>query len=195
MTPERYPLTWPVGQPRCKYRHDSRFKVQFARSRDDLLRSLALLGGTGVIISSNLPLRQDGLPYANCSEPVDPGVAIYFDRRIKGERKPYTIACDTYRKTGENLRAILVTVEALRDIDRHGASTMLEQAFAGFAALPAAGDVKPWWITLGVAEYATSEVIRAAYRELTLIHHPDRGGDVNRMVEINEAMRLSGAMP
>lgn len=34
---------------------------------------------------------------------------------------------------------------------------------------------------------APIEVIRAAHRALASLHHPDRGGDVNKMVEINLA--------
>lgn len=92
---ERYPLYWPPGQPRQRNRQAAVFKVEFARSRDELLHSLKLLGGRGVIISTNIPLRLDGLPYAGVAEPADPGVAVYFDRWIDQVLKPFVIACDT----------------------------------------------------------------------------------------------------
>jgi hypothetical protein len=189
---ERYPLTWPNGQPRCSRRRDADFKVDFGRARDELLHSLKLLGGTSVVLSTSVALRQDGLPYANMPEPVDPGVAVYFDRRV-GEwpkpivTRPFVIACDTYRKVRWNLRAIGATVEALRAIQRHGASSMLEQAFTGFAALPAHGVEPPWWEVLGVGQDATGDQIRVAHRELAMLHHPDRGGDASRMAAINAA--------
>ena len=35
---------------------------------------------TDLILSMNVDLRRDGLPYANYKEPIDPGVAVYFNR-------------------------------------------------------------------------------------------------------------------
>lgn len=196
MTPiEAYPLTWPVGQPRTKNRRDATFKVELRQARDELLNGLKLLGARHVVISSGLPLRRDGIPLAGASEPADPGVAVYFERRIGTETRPFVIACDTYRKVRWNLRAIGVTVEALRAIQRHGASSLLEQAFTGFAALPPATAGDPsWWVVLGVSEHATSAEIRDAYRELARVHHPDVGGDGERMAQINRAYeRARGA--
>lgn len=40
---------------------------------------------------------------------------------------------------------------------------------------------------LGLDPAAEPEVVRAAYRELAATHHPDRGGDAERMRQINEA--------
>lgn len=184
---ERYPLHWPPNLKRTQYRSDALFKVDFARSRDGLFHELELLGAKSVILSTNVPLRADGLPYANMPEPADPGVAVYFDRRVNAELRPFVIACDTYRRVRWNLRAVAATVEALRAIQRHGASSMLEQAFTGFAALPPARHERPWWETLGVTQAASEEQIRDAHRELAMIHHPDRGGDATRMAEINAA--------
>ncbi|MFI5301113.1 MAG: J domain-containing protein [Polyangiales bacterium] len=184
---ERYPLYWPTGQPRARSRRDSAFKIGFASSRDKLFAELRMLGGRNVILSTNIPLRLDGLPYAHTAEPNDPGVAVYFDRTVGNARRDFVIACDTYRKVAENLRAVGVTVEALRTIQRHGATSMLEQAFAGFAALPPANHAKPWAEVLGVASGATREDIERAYRELAKVHHPDVGGDTERMAQINRA--------
>lgn len=170
------------------------FKVDFVRSRDEMLHSLKLLGAREIIASSNVPLRRDGLPLARMAEPNDPGVAVYFERRVEVpapvslEWRPFVIACDTYAKVRWNLRAIGATVEALRSIQRHGASSMLEQAFTGFAALPPArSEPAPWWEVLGVSKTASAEEIRDAHRRLALEHHPDRGGDAARMAAINQA--------
>lgn len=186
---EAYPLTWPLSQPRTPShrRRDSAFKVQIGRARDELLRELALLGARSIVLSSNLPVRRDGLPYADAREPQDPGVAVYFDRMVSQARRPFVLACDSYRKLVWNVRAIGMTAEALRTIERHGSTTMLEQAFTGFAALPAAGRAKPWWEVLGVDSRATVEQARAAWVELAKLHHPDAGGDTARMAEINAA--------
>lgn len=187
---ERFPLYWPEGQPRTRYRGQAAFKVEFVRSRDDLLHSLDLLGAKTVIISTNIPIRSDGLPRAGV-EPTDPGVAVYFERRIgtdyKVPLKPFVIACDAFSKVRWNLRAVGGTVEALRAIQRYGATSMLEQAFTGFAALPPKSQGRPWWEVLGLTADASRDVVLGAYRILAQLHHPDRGGDPARMVEINQA--------
>lgn len=193
---EAYPLAWPE-RPRTSpgRRRPSRFEVGFASARDHLLDELNKLQARDVVISSNVPLRRDGLPLASASEPQDPGVAVYFDRRVREAWVPFVIACDTYDRVKANLRAIGLTVEALRSIARHGATDMLEQAFTGFAALPPAPVAgPPWWVVLGVPEAAPIDQVREAYRRLALEHHPDRGGDADRMAQINRAyeMRSNG---
>jgi hypothetical protein len=189
-----FPLTWPSGQPRISYmrRSEDRFQVSLRASRDHLLQQLDLLGAKDIVVSSNMQLRNDGLPYADQREPHDPAVAVYFNRTVEGRQKPFVVACDQYRRVLGNLRAIGLTIEAMRTIQRHGSNTLLEQAFTGFAALPAASNgQKPWWEVLGVERRASAGEIRIAYEKLAVIHHPDVGGDHARMVEINLAFELA----
>lgn len=49
--------------------------------------------------------------------------------------------------------------------------------------------MKDYYKILGVAPGAPTEVIKAAYRALMKIHHPDVGGDPRRAKEIEEAYR------
>ncbi|MBX3205142.1 MAG: J domain-containing protein [Labilithrix sp.] len=190
---EAYPLTWPLAYPRTSpaQRRFSNFTVDLVHSRDELLAELRRLGAGNAIISSNMPARRDGAPLANAREPDDPGVAVYFDRYTNKAWAPFVIACDVYVRVRFNLRAIQKTIDALRTIERHGSSAMLEQAFSGFAALPAAASSSgdpPWWETLGVARSADEAAITAAYRSLSRQHHPDvAGGSVERMTSINRA--------
>ncbi len=184
---EAYPLTWPTARPRTPpgRRKDASFQVGFARSRDEMLNELRLLRARAVIISTSIPLRRDGLPYADFRQPDDPGVAVYFQR----DGKPYVLACDSYRKVEHNLRAVGVTVEALRSIARHGASEMLEQAFTGFAQLPAPRTAEAsWWDVLGVTPETPADEVRAAYYALAEKFHPDKpGGSDHTMARINRA--------
>lgn len=181
---ESYPLTWPSGQPRTKLRMFSQFKPRgFALIRDEFLDELRRLGASDVIISSDLRTRLDGLPYADQREPNDPGIAVYFRRK----KKPYVIACDTFDRTWKNLRAIAGTVEAMRAIERYGSTSMLEQAFSGFAALPAHAAEPSWWDVLGVSPDATLAEIEAAHGKLVERHHPDVGGNHDEMARINRA--------
>jgi len=114
----------------------------------------------------------------------DPGVAIYWDAK---DGTPKNMACDHWITVRENVRAIGLTIEGLRLIERCGASQLFERAFTGFARLPSGSERKPWWLVLGVGHEATESAIRESYRKLALAHHPDRGGDAARMAEINHA--------
>jgi hypothetical protein len=48
----------------------------------------------------------------------------------------YVIACDQFKETRHNLNAIVGTLRALRAIERYGATTLYEQAFHAFVAIP-----------------------------------------------------------
>lgn len=191
-----FPLTWPLGVPRLRAheRRDSRFKTAFGAARDQLLNELKLLGADlrkGVVISSNVPLRQDGLPYAGQANPADPAVAVYF--WLGGKQRVF--GCDRYRKVSDNLYAVTLTIEALRGIKRWGTSQMFDQAFTGFTALPPplSHDPKPqqpWWAELHVSPMADVNECRQRRRELAKLYHPDSGTqpDAARMARINAAV-------
>lgn len=177
MTSLGYPLQWPAGWKRS---HPSaiarsRYKTtSFARVREGVLRSVKLIGGRDAVISSNIPLRNDGLPYANTREPDDAGIAVYWTDRGTGQ--PRAMACDCWRTTTENLHAIELALEALRQITRTGASQIVARAFGGFAALPPPRSA--WREVLGYQadEPVTEEKIRTTFRQLAKMRHPDQGG-------------------
>ena len=86
MAVEAYPLYWPDGWKRTATNHavqHSRFKTGFGAAREYLFAELTRMGTSKVILSANIPLRNDGMPRANMPEPKDAGVAVYFER--KGE--------------------------------------------------------------------------------------------------------------
>lgn len=187
---EAYPLYLPDGQMRVppSRRRSAKFSTGFARSRDELVAELRRMGARAVIVSTNIPLRRDGLPYADFRAPDDPAVAVYFTH---GKRQ-LVIACDSYTRVEWNMRACGATVEALRTIQRHGATELLERAFTGFTALPPkGGEERPWFEVLGVPAAASDDEIKAAYRTLAVRHHPDTGGDAETMARINRAYDLA----
>lgn len=178
---EAYPLQWPAGKARAKWPEQSRFRVALGAAIREVQNEVRLLGGSMLVISSNLPLRRDGMPYANSSQPNDRGVAVYF--KYKG--KPMCFACDRWRKIEDNMHAIAMTIDALRGIERWGTGEMVQQAFTGFTALPS--PEQPWQ-TLGLdTSRPTREQVEEAHRRLAMKHHPDRGGSNEQMARINAA--------
>lgn len=182
MSAEAFPLFWPEGWKRTRNPETSRFKTGFGAARVKLSAEIQRMGGTGVIISTNVPLRNDGMPRASAPEPKDSGVAVYF--RYKG--KDMVFACDKFRYSRENIYAIAMTIDALRGIERWGASDMMERAFSGFKAL-AAQNERRWWDVLEVRPDATREVIDANFKRLLRDKHPDAGGSHEAMAELNIA--------
>ena len=182
---EAYPLYWPEGWNRTT---TSRIYLQgsqpFAQSRDRLLRELRLLGAKQVVLSTNVPLRRDGLPYADFRRPADPGVAVYFDYR----KRQMCFACDRYAWIEDNVRAIALTIEALRGIERWGASDMIERAFRGFTAIPETAS-RAWRDVLRFDRNAMIQLadVDDRFRRLAHERHPDHGGSDNEMRELLQA--------
>jgi hypothetical protein len=182
MMKSTYPLKWPEGWPRAKYRRGGGvFRIDFDAAVDDLSDEIARMGGRYSLLSTNIG------PHGYLKSP-DTGAAVYFES--KGKQKVF--ACDTYLDVKANVRAIGLTIKSLRSIERHGASEMLERALSAFVALPSPPD--PWKI-LGVPRDASRENIEAAFRALARKHHPDHGGATAKMAELNrareEALRVS----
>jgi hypothetical protein len=190
MTIEAHPLSWPVGKPRTP-RHKiekSRFDpygraAEVTNVREELQR----LGARNIIVSTNVRLRRDGLPYSADRAPDDQGVAVYFD--YAGGQKCF--ACDRWKTIEENLRAIFKSIEAIRGLERWGSKSFVDAAFTGFSALPAPGQhsKRHWRQVLGVGptEPVSTTVVNAYYRDAARRAHPDMGGSTAAMAEVNAA--------
>lgn len=183
---ERFPLEWPAVYPRAGSRGHAKFKTSFWAAVNRLYRELELMGADTVVVSTNIPLRKDGLPYADPPMIKDPGVAIYF--RLKGS--PMSMACDAWERVDDNAQALCLTVEAMRGLDRWGASDMLNRVFQGFTALPAPEQKCEWWTILqAVHGHAPIAFYEDQYRSLVKKYHPDvPGGSHERMSELNRAI-------
>lgn len=203
--PTRYPLAWPQGWPRTTSRRAAAFSRSIARTGADgrawresraldtgdglerLTGELRRLGARSIVISSNLQTRGDGLPYAKQGKMLtDPGVAVYF--RLHDQ--PRVLACDKWASAADNMAAIAGHIEAIRAQGRYGVGT-LDQAFAGYAALPPVGGTQggDWRAELELApgDPITLEKAEQQYRALLHTRHPDRGGSHDAVVRLNLA--------
>lgn len=198
MTIPAYPLQWPAGWKRTE--RDGRTRAKFGRQtsshgncktrevltiaqattrvRDELHR----MGIRDQVISTDLELRLDGLPRSNQREPSDPGAAVYW--LASGATR--CMAIDRYDRVADNLAAIAATLEAMRAIERHGGAAILDRAFTGFAALPS--PAPQWHVTLCCPAHAPTDIVRAAYRRLRSLHHPDRDtGSADAFTDLQSA--------
>ncbi len=190
----RYPLTWPQGWKRAETRNASRFGTKdggatkaltLATGLRRLTLELARLGAEDVIISTDVPVRRDGMPYASAAQPEDPGCAVYFTLR----RRPHCLACDAYTKLADNMAAIAGHIDALRAIGRYGVGT-IEQAFAGYTALPARmSDETDWRAVLRIGPSATRIEAEAQYKARMRTRHRDaQDGSEAAMLQLNQAI-------
>jgi hypothetical protein len=199
MTVQAYPLKWPHARKRTPQSEQrvARFSKKQAReggwsqsrpltlheALTRLLEELQRIEADGVVISSNLELRNDGFPRSGQRKPADCGVCVYFS--IDG--KPRALPCDTYNTVEGNIAAVAAHIEATRTIERNGVATVSEM-FAGFMALPAPSEKKrAWHHVLGISAAASKAEVEAAYRNLAKKAHPDNGGSTDAMAELNQA--------
>jgi len=177
-----YPLDWPGNVARTARPCSARFRTTFAAARDGIMRELALMRATHVVLSTNVELRRDGLPYANRPQPTDRGAAVFFMWR----EKQYAFPMDSWDKVEDNLQAIRKSIEAMRGLERWGGLKMVEASFSGFLALPRGGD-SGWRDVLGITGTPTKLELRRAYGKAIAVAHPDAGGSVEAAARINDA--------
>jgi hypothetical protein len=196
---EAFPLAWPIGRPRSsicrralfhrRIEHGStnrkrKVEVNLYQAISSVRNVLKHMRANNVIISTNIPTRQDGLPYLKTPEPNDHGAAVYF--RLDGSA--HCLACDRWDRVADNLCAITHHIQAIRAMDRWGVGD-LAQAFAGYKALPPMEAKKAWWVLLGFEQPpADVAIVQAKWRSRIAEVHPDRGGNANQAAEINAAM-------
>ena len=174
---DAYPLKFPLGWKRTirRDKRSSQFRCTFGRARDYLINEIRLLGGTKPIISSNLMLRNDGLPYAMSKQPEDTGVAVYFTRK----NKEVCIPCDKWIKVEDNLYAVSLCINALRSLDRWGAKDMVDASFQGFLMLE-----QPKGTIQYFEDCVNKDMIENRYKILRKELHPDVGGTNEEFAEM-----------
>ena len=181
---QAYPLSWPAGWARTKIPFRTPYKLPLERALSDLTTELRLFHAKDFVVSSNVEPRLAGLP-RGAGAVRDAGVAIYWEDH---EGRPRVMACDHWDSVRGNVRAITMTINALRQIERSGATQLLERAFTGFAALPAEASPSSWQTVLGLDVRApTRTEVEVAYRRCALRAHPDQGGSHEALVAVNRA--------
>lgn len=137
-------------------------------------------------------IRLDGLPRAD-AQPSHPGVAIAFASKFGPLRYATAeFAGRYYRMPGwqANLRAIALSMQALRAVDRYGVSKRGEQ-YAGWKALPVSTDPADAIQTADQAR-AFLEQWDGDWKRAAREAHPDAGGDPTVFRQVMRAKELVG---
>lgn len=133
--------TWPGGArtPAGKRKSPLTFRSTIGTTLAQLRSELKWINCTKAVIEAGFREQdisvRDGWPKANARTPDDPGVVL---RVIDSKYGQLTYPCDTFSTWEANIRAIALTLEAQRKIDRYGVTRRGEQ-YAGWKALPSQG--------------------------------------------------------
>ncbi len=189
--------TWADPEtPKASRRPSSVFKVswrQVLHSLDDETAKIGLAGPVIIEIGvQDYDIRQDrqGL-LSGAGRPYHPGAVVSFESKKHGPMRYATDAYDSQPGHGSasllpwqaNVRAVTLTLEALRGIARWGVASSGQQ-YAGWAALPAGGRVTfpsadaalRWMMTRVPEGTAPAASARELYRVLAAKLHPDAAG-------------------
>lgn len=193
------PITmWP-GQLRPPFdRETSRFSFDYHGTLELVAYEAHRLGSDDVVVQlalSDSDLRKDGLPRAH-AKPEHPGVIVVLPESDKGR---LSFACDRYadrhRTPGwqDNLRAVGKTMEALRAVDRWGATQ--GQQYAGFAELPSTSTSVQEAVEFVAhhAELTEEDVVANPERACRLAAkrvHPDHGGDAETFNRLQHCLQV-----
>ena len=183
---------WPG--PMTADRKPSRFRAGYGdtmRLIETELRHLWAKSPVLLMALSREDIRLDGRPRAN-AKPEHPGVILCAGTRYGPARWP----CDRYTHWGDNLRAIGLSLAALRAVDRYGVTRHGEQ-YRGWTALPAPGDSGEFSTREAAMEFLRTiiggrvDVLRIddALREAEKLTHPDRGGSAEAFKRVQAARR------
>lgn len=185
-----------LDHPAPRRRKRAQFRATYQRTLQDLDRELEAIQGRArnVILAAGFPpskIRRDGFPYSG-ARPEHPAVTLHFE--INGQ--PAAFPCDTFETFEDNLRAIVLSLEALRAVDRYGVTRNQEQ-YKGWLRLEAAKSdpaevLRKANRTLGWSaddiRAASKENLHAIYRAAMANVHPDRpGGSHEATVAVQQA--------
>lgn len=180
----------PIGQwpgPLTTQRKRAPFRAGYNDTLKLLDAELRYLAARDVVLQVALverDIRQDGKPRAD-ARPLHPGVILSFRSKFG----PLSYPCDRFDDWTDNLRAIALSLQHLRAVDRYGVTKRGEQ-YRGWTPLPdKTNDSLPATVAEAAIVLASlsglepgrivrsREVAADAYRAAAKKTHPDRGGD------------------
>jgi hypothetical protein len=201
--------TW-IGQTKRK---PATFRARWDDTQRLLLEEIELLKGRDVVLECDVREQDIGIRggLLTSAKPATPAIVVAFE----SAHGSLMYRCDRFYTNWShqmpdwqaNVRAIALTLQALRAVDRY-AATETGQQYAGFKALPA-GRAMPAshmtsdeaWSILGsfgeqpieVQRMAGDDALRAAHKAARKFAHPDRhNGDQTLWDQVEQAAAVLG---
>jgi len=182
---------WP-GTP-TKSPKSGAFKAKWSATLDQLERELNHLRAKDIIIEGYFEfgqIRNDGWP-KSLAKPSRPGVVLSFEIVKKGRM---VMPCDTFDHWESNLRAIALTLEHLRAVERYGVTSDRQEQYTGWLKLPAASATDEAFECARVIAYKARDVngapesaakkavenagyFEVLWKDAARQTHPDTGGN------------------
>jgi len=177
---------WPEPVKLDRRRRRSPFSAPWGSTRSLLLAELRHLEARSPILELAVKpgdLRRDGMPYAR-TVADHPGVVLTLPASVHGPLRYFT---DEFDRWQDNLRAVALSLEALRRVDRYGVARRGEQ-YRGWTALPSGLEFD------AQLERGRRLIAEAGgYANALKRHHPDHGGSAEDAVAILAAREADGA--
>lgn len=138
--------SWPGERTPASRRQKAQFRATYAKTLELLEAELVHLRAKEIVIQAPFRLdqiRNDGWPRSSAA-PNDVGVILSFETRTG----PLAFPCDRFQTFDDNMRAIALSLQALRAVDRYGVTRKAEQ-YTGWKKLPPPSD-QPFSFTAAV---------------------------------------------
>ena len=179
-------------------RKPTRFQAKWANTLDLLTFEVDALDGKNLVIEVDIDeadLRLDGTIRAR-ARAKSPAVIVSFTARTQG---PLMYRCDRFTAQyydqpddwQQNVRAIALTLQALRSVDRYGATSSGEQ-YAGWRQIEATASTAqadPWAVLAELAGGGLGMTRTQIERRARRNAHPDAGGSHEAWLRYTAAMR------
>lgn len=166
-----------------QYRKYSPFRANWTDTLKLLERETDMLNAKNIVMQFAITEREvriDGAIRAD-ARPQHPGIILSFDSKFGSLQ----YATDIFDKWQDNVRAIALSLEALRKVDRYGVSKRGEQ-YTGWKALPAPDSE--------MTEVQAKTLLESygGERQALKSTHPDAGGKVNDFRRVQKAREVLG---
>lgn len=99
--------------------------------------------------------------------------------------RPVTLTMNTQKRAVDNLRAIFLSIEAMRLLEKRGLTETVRSAYMQLAAPE---QKRNPYDVLMILPDSPIEVAEAVFRSLAKKHHPDTGGSMKTFKELNDAI-------
>lgn len=196
-------LHWPSSWPRTapENRSAAYLGIERARAEQGLIACLGQMGALSVDLTCN-PMWRDAQGLVRM--PADPGVAVW----CQGENgAQYVLACDTYMTVRDNITALFMLVDGIRQAALRGAELAALKMFEGVRTTEYHGQYTirqeppppppnesgaQWWQLFGfpMREAADLAACEKKYRTMVKKIHPDKpDGDAEAMRIWTEAIQ------